>query len=84
MTGTTIKLLDNMLPKILDTGVKIIMKLVEGISKNIGKITETITKVVERPARRFTFGPSVGLGYGVLNKQADVFVGVTATWNVLR
>ena len=56
----------------------------DSIQLRLPTITETITKVVERPARRFTFGPSVGLGYGALNKQADVFVGVTATWNVLR
>lgn len=56
----------------------------DSIQLRLPTITETITKVVERPARRFTFGPSVGLGYGALNKQADVFVGVTATWNILK
>lgn len=46
------------------------------------EIITTITKVVDRPASRFSIGPSVGLGYGVLNKQCDVFVGFTATWNM--
>lgn len=48
------------------------------------EIITTITKVVDRPASRFSIGPSVGLGYGVLNKQCDVFIGVTATWNLTR
>lgn len=48
------------------------------------EIITTITKVVGRPASRFSIGPSVGLGYGVLNKQCDVFVGFTATWNLYK
>lgn len=48
------------------------------------EIITTITKVVDRPACRFSIGPSVGLGYGVMNKQCDVFIGVTATWNLTR
>lgn len=48
------------------------------------EIITTITKVVDRPASRFSIGPSVGLGYGVLNKQCDVFVGFTATWNIYK
>lgn len=46
--------------------------------------TITITNTIVRPASRFAIGPSVGLGYGVLNKKADVFVGVNATWNIWR
>ena len=48
------------------------------------EIITTVTKVVDRPASRFSIGPSVGLGYGVLNKQCDVFVGFTATWNLYK
>ena len=48
------------------------------------EVITTITKVVDRPASRFSIGPSVGLGYGVLNKQCDVFVGFTATWNLYK
>lgn len=48
------------------------------------EIITTITKVVDRPASRFSIGPSVGLGYGVMNKQCDVFIGVTATWNLTK
>lgn len=48
------------------------------------EIITTITNVVDRPSSRFSIGPSVGLGYGVLNKQCDVFVGFTATWNIYK
>ena len=46
--------------------------------------TITITNTIVKPASRFAFGPSVGLGYGIRNKQTDVFVGVNATWNIWR
>ena len=48
------------------------------------EIITTITKEVDRPASRFSIGPSVGLGYGVMNKQCDVFIGVTATWSLTK
>jgi len=46
LCDTAVRLLNDMLPKILETGVKIITNLVQGIANNIGKITETITKVI--------------------------------------
>lgn len=46
--------------------------------------TITITNTIVKPSRWFAIGPSVGFGYGVLNKKADVFVGVNATWNIWR
>ena len=48
------------------------------------EIFTTITKIVERPASRIAIGPSVGLGYGVYQKQPDVYVGITATWNLWK
>ena len=45
--------------------------------------TITITNTITKPASRFSIGPSVGLGYGIANKKADVFVGITATYNIL-
>ena len=48
------------------------------------EIVTTITKYVERPASRIAIGPSVGLGYGIYQHQPDVYVGVTATWNLWR
>ena len=46
LTDTAIRLLNDMLPVILETGVKIIVNLVTGISNNIEKITSTITSVI--------------------------------------
>lgn len=31
---------------------------------------------------RFGFGPSVGVGYGVINRKPDVFVGFTVTYHI--
>lgn len=42
----------------------------------------TVTKTITKPAKRFSIGPSVGVGFGLVNQKADVFVGVTATWNI--
>lgn len=42
----------------------------------------TITKTVSKPAKRWAVGPSVGVGYGLAGKQADVFVGFTATFRL--
>lgn len=47
LVNTAIRLLNDMLPIILDTGVKIITSLVTGISNNISKITQTITNVIK-------------------------------------
>ena len=47
MVDTALKLLNDMLPKVLELGVKVVMNLVTGITKNISKVTETITNVVK-------------------------------------
>lgn len=44
----------------------------------------TITKTVTKPASRFAFGPSVGVGYGMIQHKADIYVGVTATYNLWK
>lgn len=46
--------------------------------------TITITNTVVKPASRFAIGPSVGLGYGIKNKQTDMFVGINATYNLFK
>lgn len=43
----------------------------------------TVTKTTGKATKRWAVGPTVGAGYGVTGKQMDVFVGVSATWNVL-
>ena len=46
------------------------------------EIHTTITKYVQLPAKRFSIGPSIGLGYGIVTRKPDIFIGVTATWNL--
>lgn len=48
MVDTALRLLRDMLPKVLETGVKVITSLVQGITNNISKVTETITNVVKQ------------------------------------
>ena len=43
----------------------------------------TVTNTTRKAAKRWAVGPTVGVGFGVTGKQMDVFVGVSATWNVL-
>ena len=43
----------------------------------------TVTRTVNKAARRWAIGPTVGAGYGIVGKQADVFVGVSVTFNLL-
>ena len=56
----------------------------DSIALHIPEVTTTITKTIVTPAPRFAVGPSVGIGYGIINRKPDVFVGVTATWNIWR
>ena len=39
--------------------------------------TITIEKIKAQKQRKWVITPSVGYGYGILNKQPDVFVGLT-------
>jgi hypothetical protein len=53
----------------------------DSIRLHTPEITTTITKYVEKPAKRLAIGPSVGVGYGIINGKPDIFAGVTVTWN---
>lgn len=44
--------------------------------------TVTVTERVKEKAPRFTFGPSVGAGWGIFNKKPDLYVGFTATYRL--
>lgn len=48
MVDTAVSLLDSMLPTVLDIGIRVITSLVEGILNNIGKITDSITRVIKQ------------------------------------
>ena len=54
----------------------------DSITLHIPHTYTTVTKTINKPARRWAIGPSVGVGYGIAGKQADVFVGITATFNL--
>lgn len=45
------------------------------------EVVTTVTKYVEKPAKRLAIGPSFGVGYGIVNGKPDIFAGVTVSWN---
>ena len=45
------------------------------------EIFTTVTKYVEKPTKRLAIGPSIGVGYGIINGKPDIWAGVTVTWN---
>lgn len=54
----------------------------DSIRLHTPEITTTITKYVEKPAKRLAIGPSVGVGYGIINRKPDIYIGATITWNL--
>ena len=56
----------------------------DSIHLSIPLTTTTITKTVTAPAPRLVIGPSIGAGYGVTSRKADIFVGLTLTYNLYR
>lgn len=55
-------------------------------NKRIITTTETIIieKKVPQKANSLVITPSVGYGYGLINKQTDVYLGITLGWNIFR
>lgn len=45
---------------------------------NTEYVTTTIEKV--KPAPRLSIGPSIGFGYGIFNKQVDMYAGLSLTY----
>ena len=43
-------------------------------------VTNTIEKTIQKPAPRFSFGPSIGIGYGITSKQFDAYAGFSFTY----
>lgn len=53
--------------------------------KDTIKYTETVYQTIYKPKKNyFTLGLSVGYGYGIKSKDIQPFVGITATYNILR
>lgn len=47
---------------------------------NTEYVTTTIEKTIQKPAPRFSFGPSIGIGYGITSKQFDAYAGFSFTY----
>lgn len=47
-------------------------------------ITKTITKTQSKKGKLLTVNPSIGAGYGVINKRPDIYVGVSLSFNIFR
>lgn len=56
----------------------------DSINLRLPTITETVTKTIVKPSPLITFGVQVGGGYGVFNRQPDVYVGVGGQINLWR
>lgn len=56
----------------------------DSIHLSIPHTTTTVTRTVTAPAPRLVIGPSIGAGYGVTSRKADIFVGLTLTYNLWK
>jgi len=45
------------------------------------KDKEVITKTITKPQKGFKIAPAVGVGYGVVNRKPDIWIGVGITYN---
>jgi hypothetical protein len=43
----------------------------------------TVTQTIRKPSRQWAVGPAIGVGYGIMGKQLDVYVGMGVTLNIL-
>ena len=43
----------------------------------------TVTQTIRKPSKQWAVGPAIGVGYGIMGKQLDVYVGVGVTLNIL-
>ena len=46
------------------------------------EITTTVTKTIVKPAPRLSVGIQAGGGFGIINKQPDIYIGVGAQWRL--
>lgn len=56
----------------------------DSIHLRIPHTTTTITRTETAPAPRLVIGPTIGAGYGIGGRRADVFVGISVTYNLGR
>ena len=46
------------------------------------EIMTTVTKTIVKPAPRLSVGIQAGAGYGIINRQPDIYIGVGAQWRL--
>ena len=56
----------------------------DSIDLRLPTITETVTKTIVNPSPMITFGIQAGAGYGVFNRQPDVYIGIGGQINLWR
>lgn len=54
----------------------------DSINLRLPTITETITKMIVKPAPRLSLGIQAGAGVGVFSRQPDIYLGVGAQWRL--
>lgn len=54
----------------------------DSINLRMPTVVETITKTVIKPAPLITFGIQMGAGYGFVNRQPDIFIGIGGQINL--
>ena len=48
----------------------------DSLRLHLPEITTTVTKTIVRPSPRLSVGIQAGAGYGIVNRQPDVFIGI--------
>ena len=56
----------------------------DSINLRLPTITETITKTIIKPSPLITFGIQAGAGYGIINRQPDILVGIGCQINLWK
>ena len=56
----------------------------DSLRLHLPEITTTITKTITKPAPRLSVGIQTGAGFGIINRQADIYVGIGAQYNIFR
>ena len=56
----------------------------DSINLHLPTITETVTRTIVKPSPLITFGIQAGAGYGLINHQPDIYIGVGGQINLWR
>lgn len=56
----------------------------DSLRLHLPEITTTITKTITKPSPRLSVGIQTGAGFGIINRQADIYVGIGAQYNIFK